>query len=200
MVCQEGRSPGKMFCRACSTSYDRHIAKDDGTLLSAYAWVARRARAFERRRAKRKKDQWIMAMKKKAKAGGEGMAPLCTGYEVVCPDGRVRHYPFHNRGDAESTARLAGKRRCRLWPDPSPLELSQPPCPEGEHTVRLAAFQEPQEQLGRALSSRHHSPSRCTLGPRTRTDEPGGSCCRAAKSSCGKIFDSFGKRRRAAAW
>lgn len=64
----------------------------------------------------------------------------CAGWEVVCPDGRVRHYPFHNFGDAESMARLAKERRCRLYPEPSPIELSQPPCPEGEHVVRPIVF------------------------------------------------------------
>lgn len=67
--------------------------------------------------------------------------PLCTGYEVVCPDGRVRDYPYHNLGDAESTARLATERQCRLYPEPSPLELSCPPCPEGLHVVRPVVFQ-----------------------------------------------------------
>ena len=65
--------------------------------------------------------------------------PSCGGWEVVCPDGRVRHYPFHNHGDAESTAQLATQRRCRLWPEPSDLETSQLPCPEGKHEVRLVA-------------------------------------------------------------
>lgn len=60
----------------------------------------------------------------------------CAAWEVVCPDGRVRDYPYHNLGDAESTARLATERQCRLWPEPSPIELEQPPCPEGEHKVR----------------------------------------------------------------
>jgi hypothetical protein len=54
VVCQERRAAGLQFCPACSTAYDRHTAKDDGTLMSAYAWVAKRARAFERRRCKRK--------------------------------------------------------------------------------------------------------------------------------------------------
>lgn len=81
---------------------------------------------------------------------GKSMAPLCTGYEVVCPDGCVRHYPFHNEGDAESTARLASERRCRLWPKPSPLELSQPPCPEGHHVVRPMVFLEAVEDVGQA--------------------------------------------------
>lgn len=37
-------------------------------------------------------------------------------------------------------ARLAKERRCRLYPEPSPIELSQPPCPEGEHVVRPIVF------------------------------------------------------------
>lgn len=65
--------------------------------------------------------------------------PLCSGYEVVCPDGRVRHY--HNLGDAEGDARIYSERKCQAWPKPSRLELSQPPCPEGEHTVRPIVFQ-----------------------------------------------------------
>lgn len=59
------------------------------------------------------------------------------GWEVVCPDGRMRHYPFHNEGDAASEARRATAKSChhpRL--KQSTLELSQPPCPEGEHVAR----------------------------------------------------------------
>lgn len=66
-------------------------------------------------------------------------ATSCGGWEAVCPDGRVRHNPFHNKGDAESMAKLATQRRCRLWPEPSELETKQPPCPEGKHEVRLIA-------------------------------------------------------------
>lgn len=69
------------------------------------------------------------------------------GYEIVCPDGRVRHYPYHNKGDALSTARTVsdpawhGERgACRIAPNPSPLEESQPPCPGGKHTVRPVTF------------------------------------------------------------
>jgi hypothetical protein len=75
----------------------------------------------------------------------------CAGYEVVCPDGRVRHMPYHNLGDAESTARVASRYAvgelahdvragCRCWPEPSRLELSHPPCDGGPHTVRPIAF------------------------------------------------------------
>lgn len=65
------------------------------------------------------------------------------GWEVVCPDGRVRSYPYHNFGDAESDAQLRTEERCSLWPEPSPIELSQPPCPEGKHEVRPIVFTPP---------------------------------------------------------
>lgn len=66
------------------------------------------------------------------------------GWEVVCPDGRVRGYPYINYGDAESAARIKTERgKCRLYPKPSPIELSQPPCPLGEHTVRPCVFTPP---------------------------------------------------------
>lgn len=62
---------------------------------------------------------------------------------VVCPDGLVRHLPYHNLGDAESHARRASdpewfaKRGCRLAPKPSILENAMTPCPGGKHDVRL---------------------------------------------------------------
>lgn len=66
---------------------------------------------------------------------------ICAGYEVVCPDGLIRHYPYHNRGDAEAHARKASdpkwfaKRGCRLAPNPAKLELSMPPCSGGHHEI-----------------------------------------------------------------
>lgn len=69
----------------------------------------------------------------------------CAGWEVVCPDGRVRHLPYHNLGDAQSHARFASrsdwfaKRGCRLAPKPGQLERSQPPCSGGAHAVRPIA-------------------------------------------------------------
>lgn len=70
----------------------------------------------------------------------------CTGYwEIVCPDGRLRHYPYHNRGDAEADARALSDpkrfaaRGCRLGPGSSARERSQPPCPGGLHVVRPVA-------------------------------------------------------------
>lgn len=66
----------------------------------------------------------------------------CKGWEVVCPDGRVRTYPYHNREDAEDHAEVVSdpewfaERQCRLAPEPSPLELSQSACCGGPHRVR----------------------------------------------------------------
>lgn len=64
----------------------------------------------------------------------------CVGYEIVCPDGRVRRYPYHNQGDAESDARRMNQKGCwRLggaFKRPSPLELTAPKCRGGTHRVR----------------------------------------------------------------
>lgn len=69
---------------------------------------------------------------------------LCAGYEIVCPDGRVRHYPYHNEGDAESDARTyTRKQHCRVEPD-DPRGWGDPPCPQGEHTTRPIAMMHPQ--------------------------------------------------------
>ncbi len=73
----------------------------------------------------------------------------CAGWEVVCPDGRVRDYPYHNEGDAESMARAMTKRQCRIWKEADPIELSQPPCPEGKHTVRAISFECPARAIPR---------------------------------------------------
>lgn len=71
----------------------------------------------------------------------------CIGYEVVCPDGLVRSYPYHDKDGAESHVKHANdpawfaNRRCRLAPKPSELESSKPPCQGGEHHVRPILMQ-----------------------------------------------------------
>ncbi len=74
------------------------------------------------------------------------MSRLATGWEVICPDGRVRHYPYLSREQAEAEAwrfdhacRSTGSR-------PTALETSQPPCPGGHHVAR------PAELLARAAA------------------------------------------------
>lgn len=88
-------------------------------------------------------------MSTRAPTHAESASPFgtpCSGWEIVCPDGRVRHYPYHNREDAEDTAleaeaRRASTARCSFWDQPSDLELSQPQCPGGSHVVRLIPMQ-----------------------------------------------------------
>jgi hypothetical protein len=68
----------------------------------------------------------------------------CPGWEIVCPDGLIRDYPYHNREDAEDMAEVMTTKRCNgLWPKPGRLELEQPPCPEGKHVVRAIKFECP---------------------------------------------------------
>ena len=62
----------------------------------------------------------------------------CDGYEVVCLDGIVRMYPFHNRGDAASAARIATSRG-KHGPKSSSLELAHPLCTGGHHAIRTIA-------------------------------------------------------------
>lgn len=59
----------------------------------------------------------------------------CAGWEVVCPDGRVRHLPYHNLGDAQSHARFASRFSLVR-------EARMPPCPEARpaRTISAALF------------------------------------------------------------
>ncbi len=75
----------------------------------------------------------------KAKGMKKSNEDTVRGYEIVCPDAKVRHYPYTNLGDAEAMASRATRKSCRIWPNPSPLELSLPPCPGGEHKVASLA-------------------------------------------------------------
>ena len=60
----------------------------------------------------------------------------CRGWVVVCPDGKVRSYPAHNRADAVSEAKaLTACRDCRQERR-EPKQWGNPPCPQGSHTVR----------------------------------------------------------------
>ena len=68
------------------------------------------------------------------------MTAICNGHEIVCPDGRVRHYPYHNKGDADADAKHASTKGCSFFKNKSRLETSQPPCPSGKHKTRPVAF------------------------------------------------------------
>lgn len=57
-------------------------------------------------------------------------------WEIVCPDGLVRHYPYGNQEDAEFDAQLCDQKGCRLYPESSPLERLSSPCSGEPHSVR----------------------------------------------------------------
>lgn len=57
-------------------------------------------------------------------------------FELVCPDGYVRHFSYANRSDAESDAKVASEGSCQFYKRLSRLELAYGPCPGGAHWVR----------------------------------------------------------------
>lgn len=71
--------------------------------------------------------------------GGEMLRRVATeaAYELVCPDGAVRHFRYYSAVDAESDAALAEQQGCRFYAKPSRLERAFGPCPGGAHSVRL---------------------------------------------------------------
>jgi hypothetical protein len=75
---------------------------------------------------------------------------LCAGWELVCADGRTRHYPYHSLQDAEEDAKLAALDCGLGYEERSPLELSQPPCPGGAHTVVPVAVEHAIQARGQA--------------------------------------------------
>lgn len=57
-------------------------------------------------------------------------------FEIVCPDGRVRHFPYMHEGDAEADAKHATEKNCRFYDKKSSLEEQHGDCPGGVHSVR----------------------------------------------------------------
>lgn len=77
-------------------------------------------------------------------AGEERRMGVCAdscGWEVVCPDERVRHLPYHNRGDAKCDADVYSEACPRHSTGYDPLEPVLPPCPQGVHRVRRRRVQ-----------------------------------------------------------
>lgn len=64
------------------------------------------------------------------------MGHICAGWEVVCPDGCVRHFPYHNLGDAECDAEVFAEGRCELGLESRSSEANRSACPQGRHAVR----------------------------------------------------------------
>jgi len=70
----------------------------------------------------------------------DGIRLQATGilypFEIVCPDGLVRHFPYQHEGDATSDAAVAETKRCQFYPKPNRLEEAFGACPGGRHLVR----------------------------------------------------------------
>ena len=64
--------------------------------------------------------------------------PSCrttTDWELVCPDGGVRHFPYANKLDAEYDATLCSEEGCQIFPESFSLEAKRPACVGGPHQV-----------------------------------------------------------------
>lgn len=70
------------------------------------------------------------------------MRTALHGWKILCPDGKERHYPYINYGDAECDARIYDERGgCQ--PDPDILER-EGPCPKvGRHDVVACVYTPP---------------------------------------------------------
>lgn len=90
---------------------------------------------------------------------------LHEGFEVVCPDGRVRLYPYHNEGDAKCDAEAVTERGCVSDPIGK-----QPSCPGGLHVVRTSTMACPEGCVYDSFSSRT-----CERGTNGCTVKHGGS-------------------------
>ena len=58
-----------------------------------------------------------------------------TAWEVVCPDGGVRHFPYADKSDAEYDATLCAEEGCQIYPESQWLEPKRPPCSGGKHRI-----------------------------------------------------------------
>jgi hypothetical protein len=99
---------------------------------------------------------------------------LHDGFEVVCPDGHVRHYPYHNEGDAKCDAEVFSERGCS-WPSArsgsrGSIHGQKPACPGGTHTVRASTMACPEACTYNRFSSRT-----CERGTNGCTVKHGGS-------------------------
>lgn len=69
------------------------------------------------------------------------------GYKIVCPDGKVRHYPYGNRGDADFDAKHSTVKGCtkteRQQQYMADAIRALGLCPEGGHVVEPHMFDMP---------------------------------------------------------
>lgn len=58
-----------------------------------------------------------------------------VSWELVCPDGGVRHFPYSSKDDAEYDATLCSEESCQIFPESQLLEAKRPPCVGGPHRI-----------------------------------------------------------------
>lgn len=63
-------------------------------------------------------------------------------WQIVCPDGHVRHHAYVNKGDALFDAKIFDQR-CRRFAVPNEFEYGLPPCEGKPHTVVAAPAKTP---------------------------------------------------------
>ena len=56
-------------------------------------------------------------------------------WEIVCPDGGVRHFPYADKNDAEYDATLCAEEGCHIFPESQWLEPRRPQCAGGQHRI-----------------------------------------------------------------
>lgn len=56
-------------------------------------------------------------------------------WEIVCPDGGVRHFPYSSKDDAKYDATLCTAEGCQIFPESQWLQGAQPPCSGGPHRI-----------------------------------------------------------------
>lgn len=58
-----------------------------------------------------------------------------VAWEIVCPDGGVRHFPYASKDDAEYDATLCSEEGCQIFPESYWLESARPACAGGVHRI-----------------------------------------------------------------
>lgn len=58
-----------------------------------------------------------------------------VAWEIVCPDGGVRHFPYSSKDDAEYDASLCIEEGCQIFPESYALGGMRPPCAGGSHRI-----------------------------------------------------------------
>lgn len=71
------------------------------------------------------------------------------GYTIVCPDRRIRSWPYEDEDEARKDARRINRQGCRFdvecatpYLPSDPNDWKRPPCPGGRHRVEPTTYEE----------------------------------------------------------